>query len=144
MVGQFILTCSGYTGTISPAIQIFKGDSMKFEISIINKIITSIKGFEKVNYIPVSAASAKILIESPTGIDYVEAVITNDDKIQFKLSSDYTQEVGTYKMQIVLYDTDADGTKCIMHMPEFTYEIKEPIGDVGVLSLMRRKPKDEE
>ena len=144
MVGQFILTCSGYTGTISPAIQIFKGDSMKFEISIINKIITSIKGFEKVNYIPVSAASAKILIESPTGIDYVEAVITNDDKIQFKLSSDYTQEVGTYKMQIVLYDTDADGTKCIMHMPEFTYEIKEPIGDVGVLSLMRRKHKDEE
>ena len=42
MVGQFILTCSGYTGTISPAIQIYKGDSMKFEISIINKIITSI------------------------------------------------------------------------------------------------------
>ena len=85
MVGQFILTCSGYTGTISPAIQIYKGDSMKFEISIINKIITSIKGFEKVNYIPVSAASAKILIESPAGTDYVEAVVTDDDKIQFKL-----------------------------------------------------------
>ena len=144
MVGQFILTCSGYTGTISPAIQIYKGDSMKFEISIINKIITSIKGFEKVNYIPVSAASAKILIESPAGTDYVEAVVTDDDKIQFKLSSDYTQEVGTYKMQIVLYDTDEDGSKCIIHLPHFTYEIKEPIGDVGVLSLMRRKPEDEE
>lgn len=144
MVGQFILTCSGYTGTISPAIQIYKGDSMKFEISIINKIITSIKGFEKVNYIPVSAASAKILIESPAGTDYVEAVVTDDDKIQFKLSSNYTQEVGTYKMQIVLYDTDADGTKCIMHMPEFTYEIREAIGDVGVLSSLKRKTINKE
>ena len=117
---------------------------MKFEISIINKIITSIKGFEKVNYIPVSAASAKILIESPAGTDYVEAVVTDDDKIQFKLSSDYTQEVGTYKMQIVLYDTDEDSTKCIMHMPEFTYEIREPIGDVGVLSSLKRKTINKE
>ena len=144
MVGQFILTCNGYNATISPAIQIYKGDSMKFEISVINKIITSIKGFEKVNYVPVSAASAKILVESPTGIDYVEAVITNDDKIQFKLPVEYTQEAGTYKIQIVLYDTDDDGSKCIIHLPHFTYEIKEPIGDVGVLSSMRRKPENEE
>ena len=47
-------------------------------------------------------------------------------------------------MQIVLYDTDADGSKCVMHMPHFTYEIKEPIGDVGVLSSMRRKTENKE
>ena len=139
MVGKFTLTCSGYNCTCSPAIQLYKGDSMILEFSITNKIISSIKGFEKVVYLPVSAAKAKLLIETPDGIDYQESVSTDNDVIGFKIPDTYTSQVGTYRMQIVLYDTNEDGSKCIVHLPEFTYEIKEPIGDVEILSSLKRK-----
>lgn len=132
MKGEFTLTCSGYNCTCSPAIQLYIGDSMTLSFSIINKVITSIKGFDKVNYLPISGTSAKLLIETPEGVDSQESVLTAGDKITFKIPSTYTKSAGTYKMQVVLYDTDDDGTQCVMHMPPFTYEIQEPIGPFSI------------
>lgn len=74
---------------------------------------------------PINPLKAKLLIETPFGIDSVESASIDENKITFHLDSEYTQNVGTSRMQIVLLY----GDNYKVTLPEFAFTIKNSINE---------------
>ena len=74
---------------------------------------------------PISTLKAKLLIETPFGIDSVESASIDENEITFHLDSEYTQNVGTSRMQIVLLY----GDNYKVTLPEFSFTIKNSINE---------------
>ena len=124
MVIRTELTVNGYKTSISPKLQLFKGDSVFLEITLMNTIINTVEGVEVDEIMPMQfLRDVKLLLQNPNGVLKVESTEIEGNKAIFKLLPEHTQESGTYLFQLVCYDDDG----CIFHIPETQYTIKEPI-----------------
>lgn len=74
---------------------------------------------------PINPLKAKLLIETPFGVDSVESARIEENQVVFFLDDSYTQNVGKSKMQIVLLDDDG----CKVTLPSFEFEIKRSINE---------------
>ena len=78
--------------------------------------------------------TAKLLVESPNGVDTIEATQIIDDNIIFRLEKKFTKSPGIGKLQLMLIDSDG----CEVKTPEFPFEIKRTINkeldDTSVVS----------
>lgn len=113
---------------LSSQLKFFKNDSLILDF-IIEQYNFEIKEYQRI--VPLSAI---MYIETPEGIDSVEAVQLEDKKVTFKLTPKYTQFVGIFKMQIVIRDAmTEDGICCQCAIPPFEFEVQELINDAEVL-----------
>ena len=127
MVIKTELTVNGYKTTISPKLQLFKGDSVFLEFTLMNTIINTIEDVEVGEVLPMQfLKDVKLLLQTPNGAMKVESTEIDGNKATFKLLPEHTQESGTYLFQLVCYDDDG----CIFHIPETQYTIKDPIGTI--------------
>ena len=90
--------------------------------------VTYTNGRGRSSETPIVALYGKLLIETPFGIDSIESMGNSEDNIfMFHLDSEYTQNLGTSKMQIVLLDDD--GVEYKITLPEVEFEIKKSINE---------------
>ena len=114
MVIKTELTVNGYKTTISPKLQLFKGDSVFLEFTLMNTIINTIEDVEVDEVLPMQfLKDVKLLLQTPNGAMKVESTEIDGNKATFKLLPEHTQESGTYLLQLVCYDDDG----CIFHIP---------------------------
>lgn len=104
-------------------LKFFKNDSLVlyFEVEQYN--------FEIKQYETVVPLSAIAFIETPEGKDSINTTIVDGDLIMFHLTSKFTKELGTFKIQIVIRDTD--GCQCAL--PYFEFEVQDLINDSQIL-----------
>lgn len=75
------------------------------------------------NTLPINFIKADMCVERPNGVDKIEGCNIVNNTVEFNLYAYNTMDVGTYRMQIFLFDDDG----CRLSLPFFTMEIKEPI-----------------
>ena len=121
------ITIMDYTATLSSKIQFYKNDEIDLIFNVREfGIVKNEGGWGKVKQLmPLTALSAKLLIETPAGLDSIETAEIHGNDIIFRLTSDQTKYTGTSKMQIVLYDEDG----CKVTIPEFQFEVKASINE---------------
>ena len=120
------ITIMDYTATLSSKISFYKNDEIDLIFNIREFGIVKNEGGwggAKPRLMHLTALSAKLLFETPVGLDSVETATIHGNDIIFRLTSDQTKYVGVSKMQIVLYDEDG----CKVTIPEFPFEIKASI-----------------
>lgn len=114
---------SDYTVTLSRNLKFYKDDQLKLVFEILYWGIDNANGVQQKTLMPLNALSAVLFLETPDGIDSVEAGNVENNVVTFYLDSTYTQNVGISRMQIRLFDEDG----CAITLPEFPFEIKENI-----------------
>lgn len=119
------LRVKGYDITPSDRVQIYKNDSIDLIFTIFEYGIVVKNGLTYKDYMAVEPLSAKLLIETPYGQDYIESTKVSENTITFHLTKEYTQNVGVTKMAIVLLGED--GYK--ITLPEFDFEIRRTINE---------------
>lgn len=119
------LRVKGYDITPSDRVQIYKNDSIDLIFTIFEYGIVVKNGLTYKDYMAVEPLSAKLLIETPYGQDYIESTTVSKNEITFHLTKDYTQNVGVTKMAIVLLGED----EYKITLPEFDFEIKRTINE---------------
>lgn len=117
------LKVSDYTVTLSRNLKFYKDDQLKLVFEILYWGIDNANGVQQKTLMPLNALSAVLFLETPDGIDSVEAGNVEGNVVTFYLDSTYTQNVGISRMQIRLFDEDG----CAITLPEFPFEIKENI-----------------
>lgn len=119
------LKVKGYEIEPSSPIRLYKNDAVDlvfsiFEYGINVKDKTSAKG-----YMPIDTLNAKLLIETPFGVDSIEAATIVNNTVTFHLGKEYTQNVGFTKVSIVLLgENDYKST-----LPEFKFEVRKSINE---------------
>lgn len=127
MIINTTVTVNGYRATIKPKLQFYRGDSVYLVITILDTIINSIEGVDVQEVLPMSALKeVKLILKTPSGSIPINSVEQVDNRVKFKILSDYTQEVGNYQFQLVCFDND----NCMFHIPPCPYSVAEPIGDL--------------
>lgn len=117
------LKVSDYTITLSRNLKFYKDDQLKLVFEILYWGIDNANGVQQKTLMPLNALSAVLFLETPDGIDSVEAGNVENNVVTFYIDSTYTQNVGISRMQIRLFDEDG----CAITLPEFPFEIKENI-----------------
>ena len=74
---------------------------------------------------PIYPLNAVLLLESPYNQDFIESVQVNGNEIIFHIYSNYTNFVGTNRMQLILTDENC----CQITIPEFPFEVRNNIYD---------------
>ncbi len=120
---EVTLTIDNYNITLDKEIKIYEYDAINLCFTIQEYGIVMRDGKAHNRVMPVVALKAYMLIETPQGVDSVEATNIVRNKIIFSLGNKYSQFVGVGKMQIILKDLDG----CRITLPEFTYEVKQSI-----------------
>lgn len=120
------LTVANYSSSLSSEIQFFKNDAVDLVFSIYEfGIEVKPNGVSKARTMPINPLKAKLLIETPFGVDSVESASIVENEVMFKLDEIYTQNIGKSKMQIVLLDEE----NYKITLPEFSFEIKKSINE---------------
>lgn len=120
------LTVANYSSSLSSEIQFFKNDAVDLVFSIYEfGIEVKQNGISKARTMPINPLKAKLLIETPYGVDSVESASIVENEVMFKLDEIYTQNIGKSKMQIVLLDEE----NYKITLPEFSFEIKKSINE---------------
>lgn len=120
------LTVANYSSSLSSEIQFFKNDAVDLVFSIYEfGIEVKPNGISKARTMPINPLKAKLLIETPFGVDSVESASIVENEVMFKLDEIYTQNIGKSKMQIVLLDEE----NYKITLPEFSFEIKKSINE---------------
>ena len=120
------LTVANYSSRLSSEIQFFKNDAVDLVFSIYEfGIEVKPNGVSKARTMPINPLKAKLLIETPFGVDSVESASIVENEVMFKLDEIYTQNIGKSKMQIVLLDEE----NYKITLPEFSFEIKKSINE---------------
>lgn len=122
---RITITVRDYTSTLSSNISFYKNDELDLIFNIQEFGIVVQYGRAESQMMPLMALSAKLLVETPIGLDSVESAHIEGNDIIFRLTPDLTQFVGKSKMQIVLYDEDG----CKITIPEFQFEVKSSINE---------------
>lgn len=122
---RITVTVQNFSSKLSSEIQFFKNDAIDLVFSIFEYGV-EVKGLStKYRLMPINTLKAKLLIETPFGIDSVESASIDENEITFHLDSEYTQNVGTSRMQIVLLY----GDNYKVTLPEFNFTIKNSINE---------------
>lgn len=117
---------ANYSSSLSSEIQFFKNDAVDLVFSIYEfGIEVKPNGISKARTMPINPLKAKLLIETPYGVDSVESASIVENEVMFKLDEIYTQNIGKSKMQIVLLDEE----NYKITLPEFSFEIKKSINE---------------
>lgn len=120
------LTVANYSSRLSSEIQFFKNDAVDLVFSIYEfGIEVKPNGVSKARTMQINPLKAKLLIETPFGVDSVESASIVENEVMFKLDEIYTQNIGKSKMQIVLLDEE----NYKITLPEFSFEIKKSINE---------------
>lgn len=120
------LTVTNYSSRLSSEMQFFKNDAVDLVFSIYEfGIEVKQNGISKARTMPINPLKAKLLIETPYGVDSVESASIVENEVMFKLDEIYTQNIGKSKMQIVLLDEE----NYKITLPEFSFEIKKSINE---------------
>ena len=126
MIIKTTLTINGYKSKLSPKLQLYKGDSVFVEFTLLNSIISSINGVEAEETLPIDQLeTVKLRLVTPNGTPTLESTKIVDNRVQFKILPEHTTETGEYSFQIICYDSD----DCTFHIPPATYSIENPIGE---------------
>ena len=114
-----------YTLQMIGSLNFYKNDALKliFKINEYNFTLQNNKRIRTTA--PIIPKIAKLLIETPLGVDFTEPTNITNNEISFFVDSKFTQHTGITRMQIILKDGDG----CRVTLPEFTMEIREPIAD---------------
>ena len=120
---EITLTIDNYNITLDKEIKIYEYDAINLCFTIQEYGIVMRDGKAHNRVMPVVALKAYMLIETPQGVDSVEATNIVRNKVIFSLGNKYSQFVGVGKMQIILRDLDG----CRITLPEFNYEVKQSI-----------------
>lgn len=117
---------AGYSCDLDNPLRFFKNDALDLKFEIFQLGIEYKNNISRLREVPLNGAThAILLIETPYGIDSVEAMDIEDNLITFHLDKTYTQHIGISKMQIVLLDED----NYKVTLPEFQFEIKNSINE---------------
>ena len=118
------LKVDGYTIELSDDIKLYKNDAIDLIFSIYEYGINT-KSRTSRTYMPIKSLNAKLLIETPFGVDSVEAANVVDNTITFHLTKEYTQNIGFTKVSIVLLGEDDYKST----LPEFKFEVRKSINE---------------
>ena len=122
MIIKTTLTVNGYKATLKPKLQLYQGDIVFVEFTLINSIISSINGVEVEESLPLSALTdVKLKLITPEGSETLESIEIIDNKARFKMTA--SKEVGEYDFQLTCYDDDG----CSFKLPPATYTIAQAI-----------------
>ena len=125
IISDISLKINGFNARMSHTLEFYKGDSLTLTFLITHSMIQKVKNYDATQEVPVKFIKSKLLIQTPSQTLYVDDMNNNEDnRCVFHLPSDYTQEIGDYKLQIVLY-SNADGE--VIHLPDINMSIAEPI-----------------
>ena len=116
------LKVDGYNIEVSDDIKLYKNDAIDLIFSIYEYGINTKKSR---TYMPIKSLNAKLLIETPFGVDSVEAANVVDNTITFHLTKEYTQNIGFTKVSIVLLGEDDYKST----LPEFKFEVRKSINE---------------
>lgn len=119
------LTVRNYSSKLNSELQFYKNDALDLVFSIFEYGIEIKPSGSHYKMIPINPLKAKLLIETPFGIDSVESAAIKENEVTFKLDESYSQNIGKSKMQIVLMDDDG----CKITLPPFDFEIKRSINE---------------
>ena len=122
MIIKTTLTVNGYKATLKPKLQLYQGDIVFVEFTLINSVISSINGVEVEESLPLSALTdVKLKLITPEGSETLESIEIIDNKARFKMTA--SDEVGEYDFQLICYDDDG----CNFKLPPATYTIAQAI-----------------
>lgn len=125
LVKQTVLTIAKNNTSVklSNSLKFYKNDSLTllFEIQRYN--------FEIASHERMSMLSAVAFIETPEGEDSINVTILDGNTIRFDLTSRFTQQLGTFRMQFVVRDNDG----CQSAIPFFEFEVQDLINDSTLL-----------
>ena len=125
IISDISLKINGFNAKMSHTLEFYKGDSLTLTFLITHSMIQKVKNYDATQEVPVKFIKSKLLIQTPSQMLHVDDMNNNEDnRCVFHLPSDYTQEIGDYKLQIVLY-SNADGE--VIHLPDIKMSIAEPI-----------------
>ena len=122
---EVTLTVSNYSSKLNSDIQFYKNDALDLIFNIYEYGIQVKQRGSSYRMMPINPLKAKLLIETPFGVDSVESARIEENQVVFFLDDSYTQNVGKSKMQIVLLDDDG----CKVTLPSFEIEIKRSINE---------------
>ena len=129
------LTIKDYTATLSSEIKFYKNDCLDLIFGIKEYGVKVRNGIAEANLMPINALNAKLLIETPSGVDSIEATSIEGNEITFRLTNSITRYIGKGKMQIRLYDEDGCEEIIIRKFPNgarAVYNIQENI--LGIIT----------
>ena len=123
------LNVKGYKVTLSKRLLFYRGDTFYLTFSIADTIIDEIDSVQVIDGILPLTPNVKAYML--VGSDKVDGTIIENNRIRFKINEEYTKNVGTYYLQLVIVELDEFGEKEIIHTPQFMYEVRDPIGDIN-------------
>ncbi|MBP3930423.1 MAG: hypothetical protein J6D47_12780 [Peptostreptococcaceae bacterium] len=125
MVIKTTLTVSGYKAKLSPKLQLFQGDIVFVEFTLINSVISSINGVDVEECLPLSALTdVKLKLITPEGEETLESVKIVENRARFKITA--SNVIGDYDFQLTCYDSDG----CTFKLPPASYTIAAAIGEI--------------
>ena len=126
IISKVGIDANGYKVKLDKKLRFYKGDCLNLSFSISNSMISEIDSQEVINgMLPVDSEKVKVYILA--GNEKKSGTIITDNRVVFKLNSDYTKDVGIFQLQLVIIELQEDGSKEILHTPPFEYEVAEPI-----------------
>ena len=124
MIIKTTLTVNGYKATLKPKLQLYQGDIVFVEFTLINSIISSINGVDVEESLPLDALTeVKLKLITPEGEETIESVDITNNKAKFKIKA--SNQIGEYDFQITCYDSDG----CTFKLPPASYTIAAAIGE---------------
>ena len=122
MVIKTTLTAKNYNATLKPKLQLYQGDIVFVEFTLVNSVISSINGVDVEESLPLDALTeVKLKLITPEGEETLESIEIIDNKARFKMTA--SKEVGEYDFQLTCYDDDG----CSFKLPPATYTIAQAI-----------------
>lgn len=114
------LTVKDYKIILTTPLKFYKGDDLTlyFEVGEFGASVVEDNDI----YSPLFPEDAFLFVETPRNIDTIEPVSIEGNKICFRLTSKYTSNLGTSRMQIVLLDGYSRKA-----LPPFEFEIQPVI-----------------
>lgn len=126
IISKVGIDANGYKVKLDKKLRFYKGDCLNLSFSISNSMISEIDSQEVINgMLPVDSEKVKVYILA--GNEKKSGTIITDNRVVFKLNSDYTKDVGIFQLQLVIIELQEDGSKEILHTPPFEYEVADPI-----------------
>lgn len=126
IISKVGIDANGYKVKLDKKLRFYKGDCLNLSFSISNSMISEIDSQEVINgMLPVGSEKVKVYILA--GNEKKSGTIIADNRVVFKLNSNYTKDIGVFQLQLVIIEFQEDGSKEILHTPPFEYEVAEPI-----------------
>ncbi len=125
MVIKTTLTAKNYNATLKPKLQLYQGDIVFVEFTLVNSVISSINGVDVEESLPLDALTeVKLKLITPEGEETIESVDITNNKAKFKIKA--SNQIGEYDFQITCYDSDG----CTFKLPPASYTIAAAIGEI--------------